>query len=74
MKAMSTRCLLLVLIVLVPVTGIVSAQDDVTHPAFDAAWSRTDRPVADGVADRTWMWGPEPITPVLPEPHRHHRP
>ncbi|RIK45366.1 MAG: hypothetical protein DCC58_06620 [Chloroflexi bacterium] len=31
---------------------------------FTATWERTDRPVAAGVAGRTWMWGPEAFTPT----------
>ncbi|MEZ4570186.1 MAG: hypothetical protein R2849_07640 [Thermomicrobiales bacterium] len=30
---------------------------------FQFTWERTDAPVDDGVTARTWMWGPEPITP-----------
>jgi thermitase len=29
--------------------------------AFDERWSPADRPVAAGSADRTWVWGPDPI-------------
>ncbi|RIK43776.1 MAG: hypothetical protein DCC58_09165 [Chloroflexi bacterium] len=36
-------------------------------PAYAAVWARTDRPVADGLANRTWMWGPEPFTEHLEE-------
>ncbi|CAN5388888.1 hypothetical protein BH23CHL1_BH23CHL1_13900 [soil metagenome] len=34
---------------------------------FDAAWERTDRPVSDGAANRTWMWGPEAFTDPVRE-------
>ena len=34
-----------------------------------AVWARTDLPVAEGSVNRTWMWGPEAITPGLPEPY-----
>ena len=30
--------------------------------AFKRDWARTDRPVADGKASHTWMWGPGTIT------------
>jgi V8-like Glu-specific endopeptidase len=36
-------------------------------PAFQRTWERTDRPVADGQATRTWTWGPQPSTQVLIE-------
>ncbi|RIK40026.1 MAG: hypothetical protein DCC58_14475 [Chloroflexi bacterium] len=39
------------------------------HPAFLRTWERTDRPVAEGRATRTWMWGPEPFTEALMEPY-----
>ena len=38
-------------------------------PAFESTWERTDRPVADGQAVRTWIWGPEPFTGELQEPY-----
>ena len=28
------------------------------HDAFRSAWERTDRPVAEGLVARTWVWGP----------------
>jgi hypothetical protein len=30
------------------------------HDAFRSAWERTDRPVAEGLVARTWVWGPTP--------------
>jgi len=30
--------------------------------AFKRTWQRTDKPVADGQVDRTWIWGPQPYT------------
>ncbi|GAC1366129.1 MAG: hypothetical protein NVSMB42_26110 [Herpetosiphon sp.] len=30
------------------------------HAAFGALWERTDRPVAQGTAARSWLWGPKP--------------
>ena len=27
-------------------------------PAFEQVWSRTDQPIANDKANRTWMWGP----------------
>ncbi len=29
---------------------------------YQRTWERTDKPVADGVEQRTWMWGPESFT------------
>ena len=36
---------------------------------FGVTHSRTDLPVAQGQAQRTWTWGPEPFTDVLYEPY-----
>ncbi|MEZ4522717.1 MAG: hypothetical protein R3A46_13885 [Thermomicrobiales bacterium] len=38
-----------------------------TH--FQNTWERTDKPVADAVVSRTWMWGPEAFTGPLTEPY-----
>ena len=43
--------------------------DRPTDPAFQRTWARTDRPVADGEATRTWMWGPQANTQVVIEPY-----
>jgi len=34
---------------------------------FLRTWQRTDKPVADLVVSRTWMWGTEPFTAAGPE-------
>ena len=53
-----------------------SAQAPTVDPAFDRVWSRTDRPVQDRVAARTWMWGPTPFhagyEPYLEGPGGQH--
>jgi Sporulation and spore germination len=38
-------------------------------PAFQTTYDRTDLPVAQGLADRTWIWGPWPITSGIDEPY-----
>ncbi len=35
--------------------------------AFNQTWQRTDDPVALGLVDRTWMWGPDGFTAALSE-------
>ncbi|RIK43760.1 MAG: hypothetical protein DCC58_09195 [Chloroflexi bacterium] len=35
--------------------------------AFTRTWARTDRPIVEGVANRTWMWGPESFSGTIPE-------
>lgn len=39
------------------------------NSAFQRTWARSDRPVADGRASRTWMWGPEAFSTALTEPY-----
>jgi len=36
-------------------------------PAFAARWERVDRPVATGAVQRSWIWGPSPLTGGLTE-------
>ena len=43
-------------------------QPPVARPSdsnFQNTWQRTDKPVADGQAVRSWMWGPQPNTQVV---------
>jgi len=35
--------------------------------AFASRWERTDRPVAAGAVQRSWIWGPHPLTIGLSE-------
>ncbi len=39
-------------------------------PHFERTWARTDRPVAEGAAIRTWLWGQDANTEVLTEDYR----
>ena len=39
------------------------------NASFQQTWARTDQPVADGHAKRTWMWGPQANGGVLSEPY-----
>ena len=36
---------------------------------FQRTWERTDKPVADLVLSRTWIWGPEGLTGGVMEPY-----
>ena len=36
---------------------------------FQRTWERTDKPVADVVTARTWMWEPQAFTAVIMEPY-----
>ena len=35
--------------------------------AIERTWARTDKPVADGQAIRSWIWGQDAFTEVIPE-------
>ena len=37
--------------------------------ALESVWQRTDKPVADGRATRSWVWGPAPFTAGMSEPY-----
>jgi len=39
----------------------------IANDAFTRTWQRTDKPVAELVVSRTWMWGTEPFTAGGPE-------
>jgi len=47
--------------------GMCKAQEPIDDASFHQTWARTDQPVADGRASRTWMWGPEPNTGLMHE-------
>ncbi|MCX2728133.1 peptidase domain-containing protein [Thermomicrobium sp. 4228-Ro] len=70
---MMRRWFVLVVTLAVLVAGSVSplavgaAPQPGLNVAFWRTWARADRPVAEGRAARTWMWGPAPITNVLVE-------
>jgi hypothetical protein len=36
---------------------------------FQRTWARTDAPVAGGIIDRTWVWGPGAFTATMLEPY-----
>jgi hypothetical protein len=71
---LTTRCfrLLLVLAFFLPLLVIAQpvAASAPTNEHFRRTWARTDEPVARGVVQRTWMWGPGPATGDLPELYR----
>ncbi len=62
-----TTLLLALLATLLAPALPASAQRPGLSVAFWRTWARVDRPVAEGRAARTWMWGPAPITNVLVE-------
>lgn len=50
-----------------PSAGTVFALTRPTMEHFRNTWARTDKPVADGQVDRTWMWGPQANTEIITE-------
>ena len=52
---------------------IVAAAPVMAHDpepgAIERTWARTDKPVADGVVERTWMWGPDAASEAIMEPY-----
>lgn len=65
------RGLLLLGMLLVPASlpSPAAADHGNAAEAFRRAWERTDILVSTGEVDRTWMWGPAPITGVIHEPY-----
>lgn len=50
---------------MLPVSLSIAAPPSNTH--FERTWARTDKPVADHLVNRTWMWGPEAFTGAITE-------
>jgi hypothetical protein len=53
------------LVTMFPLNAVEAHEID--EPAFERTWERTDRPVSEGLVNRTWMWGPEGHTPQMKE-------
>jgi hypothetical protein len=50
--------------------GATSAQAATPANAhFMRVWQRTDLPVAEGISNRTWMWGPKAFSEAVVEPY-----
>jgi hypothetical protein len=45
----------------------VAAAPQIVTAAFARVWDRQDRAVAEQVTDRSWTWGPAPISPEMRE-------
>ena len=65
------RCRLWMVLLITIITNslaLAGAQAyDPGSPAFARTWERTDKPVADGLVSRTWVWGPEAFSIALNE-------
>lgn len=50
-----------------PLAVMPVVADAPANEFFQQTWARTDKPIADGQANRTWMWGPEAFTGAMTE-------
>lgn len=66
-RRMTMSALALALLGTVLVSSAPAA--DIGTYAFEQVWWRTDLPVRENQTDRTWIWGPEPISSLLLEPY-----
>ena len=66
MRLMRIVAVMSVFLMLVAGVFQVSAEAPTTN-TFERTWARTDKPVADDVVERTWMWGPEAFTGEIEE-------
>src|SRR5690349_2319129 len=66
MKRMIAGAASLALAAMITVTS-VSAAPAIGTTAFARVWDRQDRAVAEQVSDRSWTWGPAPISEALRE-------
>lgn len=48
---------------------VIASADAPANQYFESTWARTDKPVQDGQAVRTWIWAPEAFTGALLEPY-----
>lgn len=66
-----TLLLVLLLVALFAAPLIAGAVNGIpfAHPQFETRWQRADSPVFAGLANRSWIWGPVPITAGFREPY-----
>jgi hypothetical protein len=65
-RRLTLHAFLITLIATIPLTTLATQPG---NDAFYRTWQRTERPVMDRSASRTWMWGPEAITGAITEPY-----
>lgn len=66
----STFSLLIGLILIASAfVSVTTTAAPIGDPAFHRTWERADRAVTEGVAIRSWLWGPEAYSGVLEEPY-----
>lgn len=67
MKRRTVLWLVAGLVLLMAVQPVLAAPA-IGHGAFQRLWTRQDLPVAQGVSNRSWTWGPAPISEYITEP------
>src|SRR5688572_29495637 len=73
MRQAALTLIVLAGILLAPVLAILPAQPAAAatgfvNTAFQEKWNRTDLPVEDRSAQRSWVWGPQPLNALM-EPY-----
>ena len=66
MRQSAAGLLLLTIIVTLSLSSLAAPP---ANDAFQRTWERTERPVMDRAAIRTWMWGPSAVTGPITEPY-----
>lgn len=59
--------MLVLITVLVVIAVPAFAAQPIGNAAFERVWNRQDLPVREQLSDRSWTWGPEPISELLRE-------
>lgn len=67
MFAVLVTALALAALLTAPAGAVIEAEE-----AFRNTRARADQPVADGVTERSWIWGPEPISGIVGEAYAEH--
>jgi hypothetical protein len=55
------------LFAIIVIAAPAMAAPAIGNPAFQRVWDRQDRAVAEHISDRSWTWGPAPISDPLRE-------
>ena len=61
--------LVAVLLLVAALFAVIGRADATPAPQFQRTWERTDAPVANGIVNRTWMWGASVTPGPLQEPY-----
>jgi hypothetical protein len=69
MSRIPGKLLFLAFVAVLTISPLAAMATQPANDAFYRTWERTERPVSDQVANRTWMWGPIAITSGISEPY-----